>query len=71
MDLIEQTRLIDRLSYCMGNIEGIITALRVMKKKDLDKEKLVQILETIAYNLKQSIDVVSKDPGDGSEGYNA
>lgn len=70
MDLIEQTRLLDRLSYCSGNIEGIISALKVMKKRDIDKEKLIQILETIAFNLKRSIETVRKDPGDKEEGYN-
>lgn len=70
MDLLEQTRLLDRLSYCSGNVEGIITALKVMKKKDIDKNKLVEILETIAFNLSRSIDMVMKDRGDGEEGYN-
>lgn len=70
MDLIEQTKLLDRLSYCSGNIEGIIIALRAMRKRDIDKEKLIQILEAIAYNLNQSIEVIRKDPGDRKEGYN-
>lgn len=70
MDLLEQTRLLDRLSYCSGNVEGIITALKAMKKKDIDKNKLIAILETISFNLKRSIEMVRQDPGDGEEGYN-
>lgn len=61
MDLLEQTKLLDRLSYSLGHIKGVADMLKTTHRKDLDKQKLLEVLEVIAYNLEQSIKTLLKD----------
>ena len=63
MDLKTQTRLLDRLNYVHGHLEGIAATLKVIDKKDISKRKLIQMLEIMAYNVEQSIETVRTDPG--------
>ena len=61
MDLLEQTKVIDRLSYSLGHIKGVADTLKMTHRKDLDKQKLIEVLQIIAYNLEQAITVLLKD----------
>ena len=65
MDLVEQTKVVDRLSYSLGHIKGVADMLKVTHRKDLDKQKLIEVLQIIAYNLEQSIAVLLKDEQEG------
>jgi len=61
MDLNEQMKLIDKLSYCKGVVKGIVRALKVFSKKELDKSKLIQLLEIVEYNLEEATKAMIQD----------
>jgi DNA-binding FrmR family transcriptional regulator len=61
LNLTEQTKLIDRLSYVLGHVKGIASTLKAVRRKDLDKAKLIELLDIIAYNLEAAVNTLIED----------
>lgn len=61
MDLMEQTKVIDRLSYSRGRINGVIDMIETR----VSKQKLIEVLRIVSYNLEQAISTLLKDDQKG------
>lgn len=65
-----QIKLSELISFSLGNVDGVIDALKTTSKKDVNIMKLIGVLEIVQDRLQKASDILLQDFIDRKEKLN-